>query len=62
MFTVTDQPEEDAHELVTVVLSELGDGRTEMTSSSGYTCLPSTTSATAQGWSTFFDRIDERLA
>ena len=30
VFTITDQPEDDAYELVTVVLTDLGDGRTEM--------------------------------
>jgi uncharacterized protein YndB with AHSA1/START domain len=30
VFTVSDQPGEDRYEVVTVVLSDLGDGRTEM--------------------------------
>jgi uncharacterized protein YndB with AHSA1/START domain len=30
VFTVSDQPGEDAYELVIVVLTDLGDGRTEM--------------------------------
>ena len=30
VFTVTDQPGDDRHELVTVLLRDLGDGRTEM--------------------------------
>src|SRR2546426_539850 len=30
VFTVSDQPGDEAYELVTVVLTDLGDGRTEM--------------------------------
>jgi uncharacterized protein YndB with AHSA1/START domain len=30
VLTFSDQPGEEAHELVTVVLTDLGDGRTEM--------------------------------
>src|SRR6185312_6886651 len=30
VFTISDQPGEDAYELITVVLTDLGDGRTEM--------------------------------
>ena len=30
VFTLSDQPGDDAYELVTVVLTDLGDGRTEM--------------------------------
>ena len=30
VFTLCDQPSDDAYELVTVVLTDLGDGRTEM--------------------------------
>ena len=63
VFTVTDRPGEDAGELVIVVLIDLGDDRTEMRfeqrggglSAEGY-------GRAAQGWSGFFDRVDERLA
>jgi uncharacterized protein YndB with AHSA1/START domain len=61
-FTLSDRPDEDAYELVTVVLADLGDGRTEM-------CFRQTGRMSAeqyeragQGWSGFFDRIAERLA
>jgi uncharacterized protein YndB with AHSA1/START domain len=30
VFTLSGQPEEEAYELITVVLTDLGDGRTEM--------------------------------
>ena len=63
VFTVTDRPDEEAYELVIVVLTDLGDDRTEMRfeqrggglSAEGY-------GRAAQGWSGFFDRVDERLA
>ncbi len=61
-FTITDQPDEDPDELVTVVLTDLGDGRTEILmtqtggglSSDGY-------ERAKQGWGGFFDRLAERL-
>jgi uncharacterized protein YndB with AHSA1/START domain len=60
VFTLSDQPEEEAYELITVVLTDLGDGRTEMLFQQRGPCRPSSTS-TGEGWSTFFDRIAERL-
>jgi uncharacterized protein YndB with AHSA1/START domain len=61
VFTVSDQPTED-YELITVVLTDLGDGRTEMRfQQRGH--LPAEVYERAEaGWSTFFDRIAERLA
>ena len=63
VFTVTDRPGEDAEELVSVILDDLGEGRTEMLfeqrggglSREGY-------ERAGQGWSGFFDVIDARLA
>ena len=63
VLTITDEPDTAAEELVIVVLTDLGDGRTEMRfqqrggglSAEGY-------KGAGQGWSKFFDRIDERLA
>jgi len=62
VFTVSDQPGEDAYELVTVVLTELGDGRTEMLFTQRGRMSPEQYERAGQGWSTFFDRIDEHLA
>jgi len=61
-FTLSDQPG-DAYELVTVVLSDLGDARTEMlfTQRGGH-LRPEEYEQAAQGWGGFFDRMDERLA
>jgi uncharacterized protein YndB with AHSA1/START domain len=62
VFTVSDQPGDDAHELVTVVLTDLGDGRTEMHFEQHGRLPPEVYEAAATGWSSFFDRIAERLA
>jgi uncharacterized protein YndB with AHSA1/START domain len=63
VFTVSDQPGADVYELVTVVLTDLGDGRTEMHfEQSGGNLSPEEYERAGQGWSSFFDRIAERLA
>ena len=62
VFTVSDQPGDEAFELVTVVLTDLGDGRTEMHFEQRGHMTPKQYERTGQGWSGFFDVIDERLA
>jgi uncharacterized protein YndB with AHSA1/START domain len=63
VFTVTDQPSAEAYEVVTVVLADLGDGRTEMRFAQGGGKLgPEEYERAKSGWGVFFDRIDERLA
>jgi uncharacterized protein YndB with AHSA1/START domain len=62
VFTVSDQPEGDSYEVCTVVLTDLGDGRTEMLFEQRGSLPPEVYEAAATGWSSFFDRIDERLA
>ena len=63
VFTVTDQPGEPAFELVSVVLTDLGDGRTEMHfEQRGGGLSPEEYERAGRGWSSFFDRIAERLA
>ena len=61
VFTVSDRPG-DVYELVTVVLTDLGDGRTEMHFEQRGLLPPEVYERAAEGWSTFFDRIAERLA
>ena len=61
VFTVTDQPEVDLYELVTVVLSDLGEDRTEMHFRQQGHMSAQEYERAGQGWSTFFDRIDARL-
>ena len=61
VFTISDQPGDDRYELVTVVLTDLGDGRTEMRfEQRGH--LRRRVRPRQQGWGAFFARIDERLA
>ncbi len=62
-FTVTDRPGEPTSEVCTVVLTDLGDGRTEMSFEQGGGGLtPAGYEAAGRGWGTFFDRMAERLA
>jgi uncharacterized protein YndB with AHSA1/START domain len=61
VFTVSDRPDE-VYELVSVVLTDLGDGRTEMLFEQRGHMTPDQYEAAGQGWSGFFDRIAERLA
>jgi uncharacterized protein YndB with AHSA1/START domain len=62
VFTVTDRPEDDTRDVVTVELADLGDGRTEMRFEQRGRMRPETYRAAEEGWGTFFDRIDARLA
>jgi uncharacterized protein YndB with AHSA1/START domain len=62
VFTVSDQPGEDAYELVTVVLTDLGDGRTQMAFEQRGQMSAEQYERAGEGWSGFFDRIAERLA
>jgi uncharacterized protein YndB with AHSA1/START domain len=61
VFTVSDRPDE-VYELVTVVLTDLGDGRTEMHFEQRGHLPPEQYEYAKTGWSSFFDRIAERLA
>ncbi len=63
VFTISDQPEADLYELVVVVLTDLGGGRTEMLfEQRGRRKGPEDYEAAKTGWGGFFDRMDERLA
>ena len=63
VFAISDQPPgDDRYELVTVVLTDLGDGRTEMHFEQRGHLEPEFYEATKTGWGGFFDRVDERLA
>jgi uncharacterized protein YndB with AHSA1/START domain len=61
VLTFSDEPGSDRYALVTVVLDDLGDGRTEMQFEQRGGPPPEAVEATRQGWGGFFDRIDERL-
>jgi len=62
VFTISDRPGDDAHEHVTVVLTDLGDGRTEMVLRQRGHMSPDEYERAGQGWGVFFDRLVERLA
>jgi uncharacterized protein YndB with AHSA1/START domain len=62
VFTVSDQPGDEAYEVVTVVLTDLGDGRTEMLFQQRGRMSAEEYERAGQGWSSFFDRIAQRLA
>jgi uncharacterized protein YndB with AHSA1/START domain len=62
VFTLSDQPDDERYELIVVVLTDLGDGRTEMLLEQHGLMSPEEYERAGSGWSTFFDRLDERLA
>ena len=62
VFTVSDQPGDDAYELVTVVFTDLGDGRTELLLEQRGRMSAEEYERAGQGWSSFLDRIAERLS
>jgi uncharacterized protein YndB with AHSA1/START domain len=62
VFTVSDQPGDDAYELVIVVLQDLGDGRTEMHFEQRGRMSAEQYKRAGEGWTGFFDRIEARLA
>jgi uncharacterized protein YndB with AHSA1/START domain len=62
VFTVSDRPDDDAYELVIVVLTDLGGSRTEMHFEQRGHMSAKQYEAAGKGWSGFFDRMAERLA
>jgi uncharacterized protein YndB with AHSA1/START domain len=62
VFTVSDQPQDDLYELITVVLTDLGEGRTEMLFQQRGRLPAEQYERAKQGWGTFFDRMAERVA
>jgi uncharacterized protein YndB with AHSA1/START domain len=62
VFTLSDQPGEDGYELVVVVFSDLGDGRTEMLFQQHRRMSAKQYERAGEGWSSFFDRMAEHLA
>jgi uncharacterized protein YndB with AHSA1/START domain len=63
VFTITDRPDGSEYELVTVELSEIGDGRTRMElEQSGGHLTPEEYERAGQGWGGFLDDLAARLA
>jgi uncharacterized protein YndB with AHSA1/START domain len=61
VLTITDRPEDEPYELVTVVLTELDDGRTEMLFQQRGGMARDEYRRAEQGWATFFDRMAGHL-
>lgn len=61
VLTISDQPADDRYGLVCVVLTDLGDGRTEMRFEQRGHMRPDEYDRAKKGWGSFFTRIDERL-
>jgi uncharacterized protein YndB with AHSA1/START domain len=62
VLTFSDQPDDDVYELVTVVLTDLGDGRTEMLFEQRGQMQAEQYERAESGWSSFFDRMAESLS
>jgi uncharacterized protein YndB with AHSA1/START domain len=62
VLTMSDQPDPIELALITVVLTDLGDGRTEMRFEQRGRMSRDQFQRAESGWSGFFDRIAERLA
>jgi uncharacterized protein YndB with AHSA1/START domain len=62
VLTITDRPRDNRRDVVTVVFTDLGDGRTEMLFQQEGRMRPEDYERAKQGWGGFFDRIDERLS
>jgi uncharacterized protein YndB with AHSA1/START domain len=62
VFTISDQPGVDLYELCTVVLADLGDGRTEVHFTQTGSMPAESYKRAREGWTGFFERIAERLA
>jgi uncharacterized protein YndB with AHSA1/START domain len=62
VFTITDRPDGDQFELVTIVLTDLGDGRTAMHFQQRGHQRPDEYDRARDGWGGFFARMSERLA
>jgi uncharacterized protein YndB with AHSA1/START domain len=62
VFTLTSQPSSDLYELITVELTDLGNGRTEMHFEQRGHMGPDEYDYAKSGWGAFFARLDERLA
>jgi uncharacterized protein YndB with AHSA1/START domain len=62
VFTISDQPGAEEFELCTVVLTDLGDGRTEMHFRQQGRMTQEQYDRARGGWGMFFDRMAERVA
>jgi uncharacterized protein YndB with AHSA1/START domain len=61
IFKIRSRPGGEDFELVTVVLADLDDGRTEMLFEQRGSMSPEQYEGATEGWATFLDRLQERL-
>jgi uncharacterized protein YndB with AHSA1/START domain len=61
VLTFSEEPGDEAQELVTVVFTDLGDGRTEMRLEQRGALSRDLYKHSLDGWSSFLDRMAERL-
>ena len=61
VLTFSDQPDDAPAELVVVMLTDLGDGRTEMVLEQHGTMPPEVYAAARNGWGVFLDRMAAQL-
>jgi uncharacterized protein YndB with AHSA1/START domain len=61
VLTFSVQPSDEEYELVTVVFTEIEDGRTEMHLKQRGTLSRDIYEQSVEGWSSFFERLAERL-
>jgi uncharacterized protein YndB with AHSA1/START domain len=62
VFTISAHPRGEPFELVSVILTELGDGQTHMHFEQRGHQRPEEYDHTKRGWDVFFARLDERIA
>jgi uncharacterized protein YndB with AHSA1/START domain len=63
VLTITDEPDDEGSDVLIVVFTDLGDGRTEMHfQQRGGGLTPEGYERAGQGWSKFFDRMEEDLS
>jgi uncharacterized protein YndB with AHSA1/START domain len=62
VFKLSDQAGDELYELVIVVLTDLGEGRTEMLFEQRGHMAAKQYERAGEGWSSFFDRMAEHLA
>jgi uncharacterized protein YndB with AHSA1/START domain len=62
VFTISDQPNDERYELITVVLTDLGDGRTEMRFHAVVVLSDAAFANAPAGLRSAFDRLAEQLA
>ena len=61
VLTFSDEPGKEPHEIVTVVFTDIGNGRTEVRLEQRGTHPQALYDQSLKGWSSFIDRLSERM-